>query len=143
MRRSCFLALSLCLISSGSAVAGGGNTAADKHAAAKHDRHALEWTGYDDAIKRAWRNSVPEVADWRWWKAQLYQESGLDTYAVSGVGAAGLCQAMPATFKDWARDLKWGDADPHVARYCIEGGAYYMGQLIRSRIGGSGRCASG
>jgi soluble lytic murein transglycosylase-like protein len=48
---------------------------------------------------------------------------------VSGVGASGLCQAMPATFKDWARDLRWGDADPHVARYCIEGGSYYMAQL--------------
>lgn len=96
----------------------------------------MAWTGYDPAIERAWRNFVPEGSnggrpDWKWFKAQLYQESGLDTYAKSGVGARGLCQAMPATFKDWARDLRWGDADPHVARYCIEGGAYYMAQLRR------------
>lgn len=65
------------------------------------------------------------------WKAQLYQESAFDTGAVFGVGARGLCQAMPGTFADWARQLHWGDANPHVAKYCIEGGAYYMAQLRR------------
>lgn len=72
-----------------------------------------------------------DLPDWRWWKAQLYQESALDTMAVSGVGAAGLCQAMPGTFADWAKQLHWGDANPHVAKFCIQGGAYYMAQLRR------------
>jgi soluble lytic murein transglycosylase-like protein len=67
--------------------------------------------------------------DWRWFKGQLYQESSFDTYAVSGVGARGLCQAMPATFADWAKQLHWGDANPHVAKYCIDGGSFYMAQL--------------
>lgn len=36
---------------------------------------------------------------------------------------------MPATFADWARELHWGQANPHVAKYCIEGGAYYQAKL--------------
>ena len=68
--------------------------------------------------------------DWRWWKAQLYQESRLDPNAVSYVGAAGLCQAMPETFKQWSAHFKWGEeAAPTTASYCITGGAWYMAQL--------------
>jgi membrane-bound lytic murein transglycosylase F len=90
----------------------------------------LGYRGYDDQIQHAVHLYWGDLPDWRWWKAQLYQESALETEAVSGVGAAGLCQAMPATFADWARDLAWGrDANPHVAKYCIEGGARYMARL--------------
>lgn len=86
---------------------------------------------YDDAIKDSVRKFGADYPDWRDWKAQLFQESRLDTTAVSPVGARGLCQAMPATFADWARDLKWGEANPHIAKYCIQGGQYYMAQLRR------------
>jgi hypothetical protein len=95
------------------------------------DRHGLDYTGYDDQIRAAVRKYWSDFPDWPSWKAQLYQESAFDTAAVSGVGARGLCQAMPGTFADWAKQLKWGDANPHIAKFCIEGGAYYMAQLRR------------
>jgi soluble lytic murein transglycosylase-like protein len=38
---------------------------------------------------------------------------------------------MPGTFSDWSKQLGWADANPHVAKYCIDGGAYYMAQLRR------------
>lgn len=93
------------------------------------DRHGLTWSGYDDAIRAATRKYWGDFPDWRFWKAQLYQESAFDTDAVSASGAAGLCQAMQGTFADWARDLHWGDANPHVAKFCIEGGARYQANL--------------
>lgn len=97
--------------------------------AGSHDQHGLAYTGYDAAIRKAWRKYNADFPDWRWWKAQLYQESAFDTGAVSKAGARGLCQAMPGTFADWTRQLKWGEASPHVAKFCIDGGAYYMAQL--------------
>jgi membrane-bound lytic murein transglycosylase MltF len=69
--------------------------------------------------------------DWLWWKAQLYQESRLDSTAESQVGAAGLAQFMPATWADVSRQLGWNGVSPHVAKYAIEAGAYYMAQLRR------------
>ena len=95
------------------------------------DKKGLGFTGYDEAIQKGWRKYNADFPDWRWWKAQLYQESAFDTAAVSGVGARGLCQAMPGTFADWSKQLGWADASPHVAKYCIDGGAYYMAQLRR------------
>jgi membrane-bound lytic murein transglycosylase MltF len=38
--------------------------------------------------------------DWRWFKAQCYQESRLKAGAVSPAGAAGLCQLMPGAAAD-------------------------------------------
>lgn len=69
--------------------------------------------------------------DWRWWKAQLYQESMLDPGATSPAGAAGLAQFMPATWVDVSHQLGWSGVSPHVAKYAIEGGAYYMARLAR------------
>jgi membrane-bound lytic murein transglycosylase F len=99
--------------------------------AGSHDKHGLDFTGYDAAIEKGWRKYNADFPDWRWWKAQIYQESAFDTHAVSGVGARGLCQAMPGTFANWSKELKWGDASPHVAKFCIDGGAYYMAQFRR------------
>lgn len=99
-------------------------------ASSQADRHPLFYNGYDHLIKPAWEQYVPGL-DWRWWKAQIYQESVFDTDAISPVGARGLCQAMPATFGDWEKALKWTGGNPHVAKYCIEGGAFYMAQLLR------------
>lgn len=84
---------------------------------------------YDDLIRAAVRRYWGLYQHPLEWKAQLYQESRLDPAAVSPVGARGLCQAMPATFQDWVKHFGWRHANPHVAKYCIEGGAFYMGQL--------------
>lgn len=77
------------------------------------------------AVKRYWGGAP----DWHWWKAQLYQESTLDPAAVSGVGAAGLAQFMPATWAEVSRQLGWSGISPHVAKYAIDAGAYYMARL--------------
>ncbi len=64
------------------------------------------------------------------WKSQLKQESRLDPLATSPVGAAGLAQIMPATFKDLARTLRFPDtASPFDAGYAIEAGSYYDAKL--------------
>ena len=86
---------------------------------------------YDDDIRAAVRKFWGGAPDWTWWKAQLYQESRLDPAAESAVGAAGLAQIMPATWADISRQLGYGGVSPHVAKFAIAGGAYYMGQLRR------------
>jgi soluble lytic murein transglycosylase-like protein len=93
----------------------------------------LDFQGYDAAIRSAISREWPDGPDWLWWKAQLYQESAFDRFAVSPVGASGLCQVMPATALDWMRNWfpknVWGDVNPHDAAFCIIGGAKYMRQL--------------
>lgn len=80
---------------------------------------------YDAAIQAASARWLPAWG-WRWWKAQLYQESQLDPNAHSSVGASGLCQAMPGTWREIRRAMRWGLVSPYVAARCIEGGAWYM-----------------
>jgi soluble lytic murein transglycosylase-like protein len=103
--------------------------------AGPHDPHSLDYVGYDDAIRSAAAKELPAGLDYRWWKAQLFAESGFDRFAVSPVGAQGLCQVMPPTRADWVRDWfpknVWGDVSPFDARFCIIGGAKYLRQLIR------------
>jgi len=53
----------------------------------------------------------------------------LDPAATSPAGAEGLAQFMPATWVDVSRQLGWSGISPHVAKYAIEGGAYYMARL--------------
>lgn len=77
------------------------------------------------AVHKYWEGAP----DWRWWKAQLYQESTLDPAAVSPAGAAGLAQFMPASWVEVSHQLGWSGISPHVAKYAIDGGAYYMVRL--------------
>lgn len=80
---------------------------------------------YDREIKEAASKYLPQW-EWDWYKAQLYQESLLNTNAVSGVGARGIAQFMPATWKEVSKDLQFGErASPHSARLAIQAGAYY------------------
>jgi soluble lytic murein transglycosylase-like protein len=67
--------------------------------------------------------------DWKFLKAQYYQESRFDTNAESPVGAKGIAQFMPATWQDVSKQLGWSWVDPHEAKYSIQAGAYYMNQL--------------
>jgi membrane-bound lytic murein transglycosylase MltF len=84
---------------------------------------------YDELIRAAVRRYWAGEPDWLWWKAQLYQESRLDPSAISAVGARGLAQFMPATWADVSRQLGWDGVSPHVAKYAISAGAYYMAEL--------------
>lgn len=89
-------------------------------------------TEYDWQIKQSVKQWWPDYDEWLQWKAQLGQESELDPNAQSSVGAAGLAQFMPGTWLDVSRQLGYGQVSPHVSRYAIEAGAYYMAQLRRS-----------
>jgi soluble lytic murein transglycosylase-like protein len=53
----------------------------------------------------------------------------LNPDAESPVGAKGLAQFMPATWADICKRLNYGAISPHVAKYAIDGGAYYMSKL--------------
>lgn len=83
---------------------------------------------YDDDIERASKRYLPGW-DWRWYRAQLYQESRLDPAAVSPAGARGIAQFMPGTWGDIAPQLGYGAASPHAAGPAIEAGALYMARL--------------
>lgn len=84
---------------------------------------------YDRDIRRAVATYWPDYPDPLSWKAQLYQESRLDPAAVSPVGAAGLAQFMPGTWREVARQLRLpAGASPHHD-IAIQAGAYYMARL--------------
>jgi membrane-bound lytic murein transglycosylase MltF len=65
--------------------------------------------------------------DWRWFKAQCYQESRLKPEAVSPAGAAGLCQLMRGAASD-AGILPSERFDPEKN---IKAGAYILRRNIR------------
>lgn len=98
---------------------------------------AIAWPARYDAC-RAWRGDM-EAAVGRWWgafdypaayAAQLYQESLCDPHAVSPVGAAGLAQFMPATWRE-ARDRLGLPVQytPHDD-IAVEAGAWYMARQM-------------
>ena len=57
---------------------------------------------YDDTFRKAAKRSFGPVFDWRLFKAQGMAESNLDPGARSRVGARGLMQLMPSTYREIA-----------------------------------------
>jgi len=86
---------------------------------------------YDSDIKKAAELFLPGW-DWRWWKAQLYQESRLNPLAVSPAGARGIAQIMPGTWRDEASRLGYSGLSPHAAGPAILVGAHYMAKQRRT-----------
>lgn len=84
---------------------------------------------YDGQIQSSVKRWWPDVPFWKLWKAQLVQESRLNPAAVSPVGARGLAQFMPGTWRDVAGDL--GITAGPESDLAIEAGAYYMAKLRR------------
>lgn len=86
---------------------------------------------YDLLITRAVLRYWPDYPKPAAWKAQLYQESRLDPSATSPVGAMGIAQFMPATWREVLPQLQIGQASAYEVRPAIDGGALYMAQLRR------------
>jgi len=84
---------------------------------------------YDLVIADAVGTWWPDYPYKNAWKAQLYQESRLDPDAVSPVGARGLAQFMPGTWREVGAKLGYDALSPHMVEPAIMAGAYYMRQL--------------
>ncbi len=86
------------------------------------------WTErFDGHFRKYSKRFFGPATDWRWFKAQGIAESGLRIDAKSWVGAKGIMQIMPVTYKDeikgrlqqsWIGDI----TDP---RWNIAAGIYY------------------
>jgi len=87
---------------------------------------------YDESIQSSVKRYWAGYPDWKWWKAQLYQESLLEPTARSHVGAEGIAQFMPATWRQVSKQMGYRSISPRDAKYAIAAGAFYMAQLKRS-----------
>ena len=84
---------------------------------------------YDELIKLATTKYLPDY-DWRLLKAQFFAESGLNPLAVSPVGAKGIAQFMPATWKEWLKKAGFPGHDETHPEASIFTGACYMAWLV-------------
>lgn len=86
-------------------------------------------SAYDEHFETYGRHFLPQY-DWRWLKAQGYQESLLDPQAVSHAGAQGIMQIMPGTWRE-ITDRLGIIASPFHPEANILVGAYYMQRMVR------------
>ncbi|MFV0561906.1 transglycosylase SLT domain-containing protein [Malaciobacter mytili] len=85
---------------------------------------------YDAQIQKSVKLYWADFEEWKYWKAQLYQESRLKSDAVSPVGAMGLAQFMPRTWKQISKELDYPVySNAFIPSYAIYAGAYYMRKL--------------
>jgi len=86
----------------------------------KYDEHFIKYTKQYFGIG----------FNWKWFKAQTCAESAFKETAKSPVGAAGLMQIMPGTFREIT--AKTGiPNEPFTAKWAISGGIYYDSTLYR------------
>lgn len=85
---------------------------------------------YDNSFRKWSAYYTPEVP-WYWLKAQCWQESRFIPTAVSPVGAQGICQFMPPTWRDMERKLGF-TGDPFIPDLNIQAAASYMSQLRKT-----------
>ena len=96
----------------------------------KHVKHEHWPDDYDPHFRKYAKHYFGPLIDWHWFKAQGIAESGLDPKARSSVGAKGIMQIMPATYKE----IK--EKNPHFTnvedpRWNIAAGIYYDRMLFR------------
>ena len=86
---------------------------------------------YDDDIQR-FHDSFNLPFDWLILKAQLIQESQLNPFAVSPVGAKGLAQFMPKTWAEYvvkcSMPVGTSAFNSHASIHCC---AHYMSDLLK------------
>jgi len=84
---------------------------------------------YDKYFKKYSKWYFGYSQDWKLFKAQAIAESGLDSSAISYVGARGVMQFMPNTWKDMQKELFGYEAGVDIAKYNIHAGIYYDRKL--------------
>jgi type II secretory pathway pseudopilin PulG len=67
------------------------------------DLNAKKYSKYDHLFQKYSEKYFDADTDWRWFKVQAFVESGMRSSVSSRVGAIGVMQVMPATFKDIKR----------------------------------------
>ena len=89
-----------------------------------------KWTNqYDNYFRKNSKRYFGAGFNWKWWKAQSIAESDLNKDAKSWVGARGLMQVMPRTYKDIQKKVpNLGSInDP---KWNIAAGVYYNKYLF-------------
>lgn len=66
---------------------------------ALHAQRKVDQDRYDDQFRKYSKRFFGPGFDWQYFKAQAMAESGLDPEATSRVGAKGIMQLMPGTYK--------------------------------------------
>jgi membrane-bound lytic murein transglycosylase F len=95
------------------------------------DLNDKRWTKkYDNYFKKYSKRFWGAAFDWRWFKAQAIAESNLDEDAKSWVGAKGIMQIMPRTFKEIS-DKNPTFVDVEEPRWNIASGIYYDKELFK------------
>jgi hypothetical protein len=83
---------------------------------------------YDDIFQKYTKRFFGPAFDWRWFKAQAYAESALNPGEVSWVGARGLMQLMPATYREIRSEHpEYGPIDQ--PEWNIAAGIFYNSKL--------------
>ncbi|SCZ53449.1 transglycosylase SLT domain-containing protein [Thiohalomonas denitrificans] len=85
---------------------------------------------YDELFRHYSRRFFGPFVDWRWFKAQAVAESFLNERAVSPVGARGLMQLMPNTYKE----IRTGHSELgeiYSPWWNVAAGLYYNSMLYR------------
>ncbi len=96
----------------------------------KHVKHK-HWTNkYDRHFKKNSKHYFGPGIDWHWFKAQGIAESGLNPKAKSNVGAIGIMQIMPATYKEILKKRP-GLGNIEDPRWNIAAAIYYNRQLYK------------
>jgi len=96
----------------------------------KHVEHK-HWTNkYDRHFRKNTKHYFGPGFDWRWFKAQGIAESGLNPKAKSAVGAKGIMQIMPLTYKEITKN-KPGFGKIEEPRWNIAAAIYYNRQLYK------------
>ena len=88
---------------------------------------------YDEHFQKYTKRYFGPHFDWRWFKAQAIAESHLKPDAQSPVGAIGLMQVMPRTFREIQQENPHF-VDVRVPRWNIAAGIWYDRYLYRQEV---------
>ena len=88
---------------------------------------------YDEHFQKYTKRYFGPHFDWRWFKAQAIAESHLKPDALSPVGAIGLMQVMPRTFREIQQENPHF-VDVRVPRWNIAAGIWYDRYLYRQDV---------